>query len=467
MKLTCNLACQPGKFAYLPPLLIGTIIILLLSRTAFADNPIIQTRHTADPAPMVYKDTIYLYTGHDEDNATYFVMNDWRCYSSKDMVNWTDHGSPLSYKDFNWAKGDAWAGQCIERNGKFYYYVPLTQKTGGFAVGVAVSDNPTGPFKDALGHPLVTTGHNDIDPTVWIDKDGQAYLYWGNVRLMYVKLNKDMISYDTSTGVVQIDLNAESFGKPSGGPFHSLYVEGPWFFRRDNVYYMANAAGGIPEFLSYSTSSSPTGPWTYRGIIMPNKLPNLAFTNQAGITDFNGHSYLFYHNQDLPGGGGFDRSVCVEEFKYNTDGTIPSILPTKEGPAPIGHLNPYVETEAATMAWESGIKTEGSAQTGVYVTGIDDGDFIKVKSVDFGKKGAKSFSAKISSSSGNGRIELHIDSIDGTLIGSLAMDNTGGADHWQSKSISITRLKGIHDIYFLFKGKSSENLFNFASWRFH
>ena len=154
-----------------------------MAQPALAVNPIVQTIYTADPAPMVHNGTLYVYTGHDEDKSTWFTMKDWRCYSTTDMVNWTDHGSPLSAIDFSWVKADAWAGQCIERNGKFYYYVPMNQKTGGMAIGVAVSDSPTGPFKDALGHPLVFDRSGDIDPTVFIDDDGQAYLYWGNPDL--------------------------------------------------------------------------------------------------------------------------------------------------------------------------------------------------------------------------------------------------------------------------------------------
>ena len=115
----------------------------------------------------------------------------------------------LSYTTFSWAKGDAWAGQCIPRNGKFYYYVPVNQKSGGMAIGVAVSDSPTGPFKDALGHPLASTGTGDIDPTVFIDDDGQAYLYWGNPNLFYVKLNQDMISY--SGNIVKVPLTTAGF----------------------------------------------------------------------------------------------------------------------------------------------------------------------------------------------------------------------------------------------------------------
>jgi beta-xylosidase len=190
------------------------VTALFAALSTQAQNPIIQTIYTADPAPMVYNDTVYLYTGHDEDNSTVFVMKDWHCFTSNDMVNWTDCGSRLSLETFSWAKQDAWAGQCIPRNGKFYWYVPMTHETMGMSIGVAVSDSPTGPFKDALGEPLVHTGYGDIDPTVFIDDDGQAYLYWGNPNLFYVKLNEDMTSY--SGDVIQIPNTIESFGKREG-----------------------------------------------------------------------------------------------------------------------------------------------------------------------------------------------------------------------------------------------------------
>lgn len=121
---------------------------------ARADNPIFQHIYTADPAPLVHDGRVYLYTGHDEDGSTYFTMKDWRVWSSADMVNWTDHGSPLSLTTFSWASSDAWAGQAVQRNGRFYWYVPVKNRaTGRMAIGVAVSDSPTGPFRDALGHP--------------------------------------------------------------------------------------------------------------------------------------------------------------------------------------------------------------------------------------------------------------------------------------------------------------------------
>lgn len=429
-------------------------------------NPIVQTLYTSDPAPMVYKDRLYVYTGHDEDGSTWFTMKDWRCYSTTDMVNWTDHGSPLHYRDFEWARGDAWAGQCIERNGKFYFYVPINQKEAGMAVGVAVSDSPTGPFKDALGHPLVETGTGDIDPTVYIDDDGQAYLYWGNPYLWYVKLNEDMITYDPEVGIVQVPLTEEGFGKrESDDPKRpTLYEEAPWFYKRNGLYYMVYAASGIPENIAYSTSNSPTGPWTFGGIIMPTQ--GTSFTNHPGVCDYKGRSYLFYHNGALPGGGGFTRSVCVEEFKYNPDGTFPTINMTTEGVSPIQNLDPYIKNEAATISWSYGVKTEPSSRGGMNVCSIDDGDYIKVCSVDFGDKGAEEFTAVVSSISEGAEIELRLDAPDGKVIGTLYVPNTGDFDNWQSASAKISQASGVHDLFFVFRGEGKDNLLKFDNWKF-
>ncbi|HBF34482.1 TPA: carbohydrate-binding protein [Candidatus Sumerlaeota bacterium] len=442
-------------------------IMAFAGATCHADNPIVQTVYTADPAPMVYKDTLYVYTGHDEDNSKYFVMNDWRVFSTKDMVNWTHHGSPLSWKTFAWAQGDAWAGQCIERDGKFYYYVPVKKKGAGSVIGVAVGDTPTGPFKDAIGKPLVSSGPGDIDPTVFIDDDGQAYLYWGNPYLKYVKLNQDMISYDQTVGVVSIPLTEESFGKrikkDAKEKRDTLYEEAPWLCKRNGLYYMVCAASGIPENIAYATSPNPTGPWSYRGIIMPTE--GGSFTNHPGLIDFKGKSYFFYHNGALPKGGGFTRSVCVEEFAYNADGSFPTIKMSKEGPKAIANLDPYQKTEAETMAWEFGIHTTTNTLN-VYVTDIDNGDYIKVKNVDFGKNGAASFSASVASAAQGGSIELHLDKVDGPQIGSVAVPNTGGWETWKSVTGKVSDATGIHDLYLVFKGNGTEHLFNFDYWKF-
>lgn len=183
--------------------------------TVQAQNPVVQTWFTSDPAPMVDGNRMYMYTGHDEDNADFFWMYEWRCYSTTDMVNWTDHGGLMSLDTFKWADDRAWASQTIKRNGKYYWYICAHSKiTNGMAIGVAVADSPTGPFKDALGKPLFDNGSWDnIDPTVMIDDDGQAYIYWGNPQIYFAKLNNDMVSLNGE--VKKIAMTEEGFGAPS------------------------------------------------------------------------------------------------------------------------------------------------------------------------------------------------------------------------------------------------------------
>lgn len=436
-----------------------------------AQNPIIQTYFTADPAPMVHNGTVYLYTSHDEDSTVnnFFTMYDWRCYSSTDMVNWTDHGAVASLKNFAWCKrtNGAWAPQCIERNGKFYLYVPIH----GEGISVLVSDSPTGPFIDPIGKRLIDSDHiwQDIDPTVFVDDNGQAYLYWGNPKLWYVKLNEDMISYERSVGqngIISAEMTTESFGAkegPAGKP-GTTYTEGPWFYKRNNLYYMIYAAEGIPEYISYSTSNSPEGPWTYKGHIM-KRADHLAFTNHAGIIDFKGNSYLFYHDQDLSKGQGFKRSVSLEQFNYNADGTIPFILPTKKGITKnVSFLDPYTRVQAETMAWSEGLKSDKDNQTGMYVNKINTGDHLKVRSVDF-RKGARKIEASVASAAAGGIIEIRLDNPNGALLGTLDIKNTGGWQNWKTVKGKIKKTSGVHDLCFVFKGGEGD-LFNFDWWRF-
>ena len=426
---------------------------------ARADNPLVQTSYTSDPAPLVYDGVFYMYTGHDADGAKDYVMPDWKCFSSTDMQNWTDHGTILPESTFEWAgENSAWAAQCIERDGKFYMYVTVVPKNGGGrAIGVAVADSPIGPFKDALGKPLCGPDWAFIDPTVFIDNDGQAYLYFGNPNPYYVKLNKDMISYSGS--VTKVDMTPEGFGSKADGS--RMYVEGPWFYRRGDLYYLLYAANGIPENIAYSTAPGPTGPWTYRGVIMPSE--GRSFTNHCGIVDYEGHSYFAYHNGDLPGGNGFQRSVCVEEFTYNADGTIPTIKMSKSGPAQLRPLDPFQKTEAECFCWEEGIETESCSNGGLNIANIENGDYVKIKGVDFGD-GADTFTASVASATSGGKIELRIDKADGELIGTCDVPGTDGWQSWQEVSTQV-EVSGQHDLYMKFTGESGF-LFNVDWWKF-
>ena len=448
-------------------------------------NPIVQTCYSTDPAPMVDGDRLYVYTGHDEAGADFFWMYDWRVFSTADMVNWTDHGSPLSLASFEWADDRAWAPQCIARDGKYYFYVPVHSKlSGGMAIGVAVGDTPYGPFKDALGKPLYDNGSWDhIDPTVFIDHDGQAWIYWGNPRLYYAKLNRDMISIDGE--VKTIEFTEEGFGAPDpskrerGKKYTDTYTEGPWAFKRNGIYYMMYAAGGVPEHIAYSTSTTPTGPWTYRGTIMPQMNETQSFTNHAGICDFKGHSYFFYHTGNLPGGGGFGRSVAVEEFKYNADGTIPQILPTRTGVAPIGTLNPYQRVQGETMAYSMGVRTEWTDTEGVFVSDIHHGDWIRLSEVDFGQEGqwpkGTPFSgkpsrlqlkARVSSGMVGGTMEMRLDSLRGQVIATIEVGGTGGYEKFTTVTSDLReRPTGKHEVFLTFTGMKGRKLMNLDWWQ--
>ena len=461
-----------------------------LTAAAHYRNPFVQTCYTTDPAPLNVGDSVlYVFTGHDEEGADFFWMQEWRVYSTRDMVNWTDHGSPLALESFSWADDRAWAAQVIERNGKFYWYVCAHSSiSGGMAIGVAVANRPEGPYRDALGRPLYENGSWDhIDPTVWIDDQGQAWLAWGNPRVYVLQLQDDMIH---AKGDVQlVDMTEEGFGSPvgrdreQGKKYKDSYVEGPWLIQRNpRLWHLLYAAGGVPEHISYSSAPSPLGPWHYEGEIMPLGGTD-SFTNHCGVADFKGHHYFFYHTGHLPGGGGFGRSAAVEEFKYTDDGRFPTINPTREGVQPIATFYPYRMVPAATMAYSYGLKTKQcrpanpSRQGGgafprreqvddVYVTAIHDGDWLRLDNVDFGQFGAREFSVRAASGLRGGRIELHVDSLKGRSLGSIEIGGTGGWERFQDFTISLPRIApGVHDLYLVFHGRKGPELFNLEWWK--
>lgn len=429
-----------------------------------AQNPIIQTSYTADPAPLVYNDKLYLYTSHDEDDSTWFTMNDWKLYSTDDMVNWTEHPTPLSFKTFEWARGDAWAAQCIERDGKFYMYVPVTDRKGESAIGVAVADSPYGPFYDPLGAPLVQADFGNIDPTVFIDDDGQAYLYWGNPNCFYVKLNKDMISYEG--GIHAVPMKPESFGRREGNPKRAtLYEEAPWLYKRKGVYYLFYAGGPIPEHLAYATSDSPEGPWKYGSTVMAKE--GGSFTNHPGIVDFRGKTYLFYHDASLPGGSGFTRSVCVREMDFGRDGKVNPVKMVKEGVEKgLKPLCPYRKVEAETMAWSKRVKSDYNPQVGVFVTALRNGSYTRVRDVDFGEKAPSRILARLSTTHNADIVmEVRLDGLEGQVLAELKVPRTGGSDRWKLVEKQIPQVTGVHDLYFIFKGKAMRNLAYFDYWK--
>ncbi len=454
------------KLVALAALILGSTMI------AHAQDPIIQTKYTADPAPLVYNDTVYLYAGHDEadpnieDRRRGFFMRDWLLYTSTDMVNWTEHGAVVDLYNFKWAdptitgrggfKNGAWAPQCIERNGKFYFYGTVE----GRGIGVVVANSPYGPFVDPIGKPLIGPEYNSIDPTVFIDDDGQAYIYWGNPNLWYAKLNEDMVSL---AGPITKDANIRKI-EDQPDPYH--YQEGPWVYKRNGNYYCAYATTCCPEGMGYAMAKSPVGPWEFKGYIM--KPDRRSDGNHPGIIDYKGKTYVFGFNYKLnyalTDRKYERRSVCVTEMQYNPDGTIQELPWWYEGTPikAVENLKPYRRVEAETIAWSEGLQTDRNYKVGVYVTSVHDGDYIKVRSVDF-KKGAKQFAISAMPLQG-GKIEIRVGSREGTLLGTCNITPSPQND-WQTFTTPVNKVKGIHDLYLIFKGGEGE-LFNLDHWAF-
>lgn len=305
---------------------------------------------TADPSTLVVGDTLYVYAGRDEASiGGWFNMKEWVCFSTKDMINWTCEGPVMKAADFRWGTPNtAWACQVVAKNGKYYLYSTTGQPDRrGLTVGVAVSDRPTGPFVDVKGAPLfdnaLTTARavdsmEDIDPTVFIDDDGQAYIYWGNGILHYALLDDDMLSLKDLNGDGKITEGADVFSRVPIEQMKGSFSEASWVHKRDGKYYLVYA-GDFPQKVCYAMSDSPRGPWKYQGVILGENLRpdgsrgNFSCdTSHPAVVDFKGRSYVFYHNAALPTGGQTRRSVCVEPIRYNPDGTIQTTRISSTGP---------------------------------------------------------------------------------------------------------------------------------------
>lgn len=298
-----------------------------------AANPIVTDIYTADPATLVVDGTAYVFTGRDEaaPGQQEFVMREWHAFSSQapsnESADWEHHGAVLSLDTFAWAGANAWASEVVEGpDGRFYWFVSVDGHTdnGWMNIGVAVADNPLGPYRDAIGGPLIsdsTPGSSalNIDPTVFIDGDGEIYLYWGSYwEPRAARLQDSMTALD-------------------GGVFEpeglTGFWEAPWLFERDGVYYMAYASNSGADCVTdsayacirYATADSPAGPWTHRGVVLDQVSST---TNHPAIMEFGDRWHMVYHTAGAPGGGNFRRSVAVDDLFFNPDGTMQKVVQT-------------------------------------------------------------------------------------------------------------------------------------------
>ena len=300
------------------------LIILTCLTQACTNNPVITHIYTADPSARVFGDTLYIYPSHDRDNAEWWDMVDWHVFSTTDMVQYNDYGIALSVGDISWASEFAWAPDCVEKNGKYYFYYPVDR----YNIGVAVGKNPFGPFKDPLGEPLITinspgvvANRDFIDPCIFIDDDGTAYMFVGQNFVNVVVLNDDMVSYSGEVKIIE-------------GVDH--FFEAVWVHKYIDKYYMSYSGDGK---ILYAVSDNVLGPYEYKGEILDKVNSG---TNHHSIVEYRGQWYLFYHNADLalkniPEDSEerefiqWRRSVCVELLGYNEDGTIKKVIQTRKG----------------------------------------------------------------------------------------------------------------------------------------
>ncbi|MCL6589276.1 MAG: family 43 glycosylhydrolase [Firmicutes bacterium] len=322
------------------------IAVIGLVTAANASNPLITSIYTADADCLVANNAFYVYCGRDEAAAGQqaFVMDEWHILKSTDMQNWTDLGVKLSLSNFSWANANAWAGSVCYKNGKYWWYVPVNDRaTNAMAIGVASSTSPEGPFTDALGRALITNQTPNcnifnIDPGVFVDDDGQAYLYWGGYwAVRAVKLNDDMISFSGTP--------VQPSGIPTSGT--TRYWEAPTLRKYNGLYYFSYAANQNPATIEYCTATNPMGPWTYRGRILDTTTPTGTNHHSYNQTPFGGRYFCVYHTS--PAGDDYHRRVNCDEMYYNADGTIRKVVQTSAGPSPVtGNPTPTPTRRGAT-----------------------------------------------------------------------------------------------------------------------
>lgn len=317
-----------------------------------------------DPSILVDGDTVYLYTGHDtstdeEADKAIYVIREYLCYSSKDLLNWTAEGSVMtvSTEEVSWVTGStsAWASQVIKHydkkagKDKYYLYYCSWDKTamGKQSIGVAVSDSPTGPFED-IGESLVkgtitepqNSNWDDIDPTVWVEEDENGeehrYLGWGNSRFYICELNEDMVSVKDLNGDGEITYGTS----PEEGNILpravSNFTEAPWFYRRQDEngkyygdYYLFYASGWREKMAYCTTDNLLTGNYAPGGTLMP--VTATSNTNHMAVFDFKGKTYFVYHNGSLPAGNGYRRCACITELTFDGEGKVQPIPETAAG----------------------------------------------------------------------------------------------------------------------------------------
>ncbi len=426
------------------------VFTVLCLSDAGAQNPFITNQFTADPSARVFNGRVYVYPSHDiraPESVTrkdWFCMEDYHVFSSSNLTDWTDHGVIVTQEKVEWvnsASYSMWAPDCIERNGKYYFYFPALVKPGsgkGFGIGVAVADEPAGPF---IPQPEPIKNVHGIDPCTFIDKDGQAYIYYSLGKIFAAKLNDNMLEIESEPAVME-DLPKQGL------------VEGPFLFERNGIYYMTYPhVQNNTERLEYAIGDNPMGPFKVTGVIM-DELPSGCWTNHQSIIEFNNQWYLFYHDNDLSPGFDKNRSVRIDSLFFNDDGTIRKVMPTLRGVG-LTDASREIQTDRYSHLSDDGV-------TVAFLDTLDrfkgwkaefnrSGAWLQYNGVDFGKGEFKTVMIRGRSETG-GLLQIRLNSAQGPVIANVKIRKGGG---WIICTAPVSGIRpGIQNLVTVLKGNN-------------
>jgi len=422
------------------------ILVVLAINSLSAQNPIVRNQFSADPTARVFNGKVYVFPSHDiptpkdqkQLRKDWFCMADYHVFSSENLTDWTDHGMIVSQNKVAWVDSTSysmWAPDCIERNGKYYFYFPANKTVAdangrkGFGIGVAVADKPEGPY---IPLPEPIKGAGGIDPNVFIDKDRQAYLYWAMGNIVVAKLKDNMTELASEPKIIA--------NLPQKG-----LKEGPFLFERNGIYYLT-----IPhvenkiERLEYAIGNNPMGPFQMAGVVM-DESPMNCWTNHQSFVQYKGQWYLFYHQDAYSPKFDKNRSICADSLFFNSDGTIRKVTPTLRGVGLTNATN-KIEIDRYSSKSETGSSVAFLDSTNTFngwKTKLEKNAWVKYNAVDFGKEKLKKVQVKALSENG-GTLQIRLDKADGPMIAEVKIPK---GNSWNIVEAKVSKFQsGIHNM---------------------
>ena len=428
-------------------LLVLNSLLLFSIRNTFAQNPIIMDQFTADPTARVFEGKIYVYPSHDilaverKGRVGWFCMADYHVFSSENLTDWKDHGVIVSQNKVDWVDSTSysmWAPDCMYRNGKYYFYFPAQAKDKSLrgGIGVAVSDKPYGPFKP---EPKPIVGMGGIDPNIFVDKDGQAYIITTMGRMSIAKLKDNMLEIEDKPKTIE--------GLPNKG-----LKEGPFMFERNGIYYFTYPhVENKTEQLEYAISNNPMGPFKVTGVIMDERLE--CWTNHQSIVQYKNQWYLFYHYNDLSPNFDKNRSVRIDSLFFNEDGTIKKVIPTFRGVG-ISDASKKIQIDRYSLKSEKGasvafLNADTTKRSEGWKSIFNEANaWIQYNSVDFGNKKFNSVNVRAFSKTG-GVLQIRLKNVEGPVIAEVEIPE---GNEWVTIKAVLSELKpGVQDLVVLLK----------------